>query len=329
MKLAMIGAQGHVRFVLDSPALGRDVELVAAARHGDDDATDYAAWKPGGELAIYDDPVRMLDAVQPDVVCVCMPLYRNAEASTAAAERGCHVFSDKPLATELADLRRLREATERAGVRIAAMFNMRCAPPYQAVRQIVAEGGIGGPVLASVQKSYPFGTRPDFYRRRQTYGGTIPWIAIHALELIRFTTGERFVRVAAMHGNLSQPDYPGAEDHGGLLLELTGGGHAVVRFDYLRPKAPGVQRRHGDDRLRIAGTEGIVEVVEEGTAVRLTTPTEVLAPPLPPGVDLFADFIASVRGGGECIVTPADAFEITEAALKARHAADTGTIVDL
>jgi predicted dehydrogenase len=329
MKLAMIGSYGHTRHVTGSAAFGKEAELVAAARFGGDDTADYAAWKPAGRLDVYDDYRRMLRDARPDVVSVCMPLWRNAEASIAAAEAGCHVFSDKPLATTLDDLARLREAVSRAGVRIAAMFNLRCEPAFQAARDAVRAGRIGRPVLASAQKSYPFGRRDDNYRSRKTYGGTIPWVASHALEYISYCTGQDYVRVAAMHSNVSLDDYPGTEDNGGLLLELEGGGHAVIRFDYLRPKAEGVSRRHGDDRLRIAGTEGIVEVVEEATAAELMTPRSVERLALPPGRDLFAEFVASIHGGGECIVTPADSFRMTEVALKARHAADTGTIVEL
>jgi len=329
MKLAIVGSSGHVGYVLHSAVLGEEVDLVAAARSGPADATDYTAWGRGGPLPVHDDYRRMLDEVRPDIVCVCPPFGMNAAVSMAAAERGCHILSDKPLATELDDLARLREAVGRAGVRIAAMFDMRCRPQFQAVRQAIADGRIGRPLLAAAQKSYPFGRRPDFYRRRETYGGTIPWVAIHGLEAIAYCTGERFTRVAAMQGNLSQPEYPGAEDHGGLLLELSGGGHAVVRFDYLRPKAEGSSRRHGDDRLRIAGSAGIVEVVEEGTAVRLMTPTEVEELPLPPGIDMVASFVQSVRGEGECIVTAEDSFRMTEVALRARQAADEGRIIEL
>jgi predicted dehydrogenase len=258
-----------------------------------------------------------------------MPLFRNAEVSMAAAGAGCHVFSEKPLATTLEDLSALRDAVDRAKVKIAAMFEMRCHGPFQAVRQAIQQGRIGRPILASAQKSYPFGTRDEWYRTRATYGGTIPWQAIHALEYVSYTTGQDYTRVCAMHSNLTQAGYPGFEDNGGVLLGLSGGGHAAITFDYLRPKGPGVQRRHGDDRLRVAGSQGIVEVVDEGTRAVLMSPTAVEELPLPPGRDLFAEFVASIRDGAECIVSPAESFRLTEVALKARDSADTHQIIDL
>ena len=88
-------------------------------------------------------------------------------------------------------------------------------------------------------------------------------------------------------------------------------------------------RRHGDDRLRIVGTEGIVEVVGEGTEAILMTPTDVQRLTLEPERDFFAEFVASIRGEGDSLVTPEDSFRMTEVALKAREAADTGQIIRL
>jgi len=54
----------------------------------------------------------------------------------------------------------------------------------------------------------------------------------------------------------------GCEDHAGLLLRLANGGTATCHLDFLRPEAAPT---HGDDGLRIAGSEGVLEVwgVEE------------------------------------------------------------------
>ena len=256
MKLAIIGSYGHVGLVLNGLEKLPDVALAAAARWGPDDPLAFVGTRPAapGDLPVYDDYCRMLDEVRPELVGVFLPLYRNAEASIAAAERGAHVVSEKPLATTLAGLSALREAVSRAGVRIAALLGMRGDPPYQAIRRVVADGRIGEPVLAFGQKSYPFAGRDDFYKRRETYGGSIPWAAIHALDFVSYCAGKDYARVAAVHSNAAHPTHPGMEDAGAILLDFAGGGHAAVTFDYLRPWSDEVrgQRDWGDERLRIA-----------------------------------------------------------------------------
>ena len=328
MRLAIIGSYGHVNVVMKGLAEAAEVELVAAARWGPEDTMRAVTHYAGDELPIYDDYRRMLEEVSPDVVGVFMPLYRLAAGSLAAIERGCHVFSEKPLATTLEDLARLRQAADGAGVQVAACFTARGEPAFRTIRKAVADGRIGQPIYATAQKSYPFKERDDFYKQRETYGGSIAWAAIHALDYIAFCTGQDYRRVAAVAGNIAHPTHPGMEDQGGLLAELSGGGAAVINFDYLRPWGA-AERPHGDDRLRIAGTEGIIETRDAASAVELMTPDAVEMLPLEPERNIFADWAAALAGEAAPPVTTAESFRITEVALKARDAQDSGQFVEV
>jgi hypothetical protein len=118
------------------------------------------------------------------------------------------------------------------------------------------------------------------------------------------------------------------EDVGTAIFDFVGGGHACVWFDYLRPWGQ-AKRPWGDDRLRVAGSLGVVEVVDCGARSVLTTPDEATDLPLPARRDLFAEFVASLEGRGESIITPAESLRITEVCLKARDAQDRGQVVEL
>ena len=331
MKIVMIGSYAHAVHVLNGLAGLKDVQVVAASPYGPDDSLAFIGKHPAtpAGLPVYDDYRKMLDDVRPDVASVYVPMHRIAETCTAAVERGCHVIAEKPLATELADLEALRRAAAKAGVQVIAGLGMRGAPPFQAIRQAVADGRIGRPVLAFGQKSYPFAGRDAVYASRKTYGGSIPWQAIHALDFVAYCAGKDYVRAAAMHANVGHPSHPGMEDTGGILLEFAGGGHAIISFDYFRPFDKSVKRAWGDERLRLAGTEGVLELVDEGKQAELLTPTAQQRLPLPPKRDFVAEFIEHLRDGRPCLMTMAESFRLTEVALKARLAADTGEIVDL
>ncbi len=328
MKLAIIGSYGHVGVALEGLKETPDVELAAAARWGAGDPLGFAGEPPWAGLTVHEDYRAMLDAVRPDVAAVFTPFAQLATAAAAAAERGCHVFMEKPLATTCADLERLREAVYTAGVQLAGCFTMRGAPAVRTVRQAVRHGRIGKVLCAAAQKSYPFNVRDEFYGTRESYGGTIPWIGIHALDCLAWCTGQDYRRVAAVAGNLAHPSRPGMEDAGGILAELTGGGAAVIRFDYLRPWGK-ASRRWGDDRLRIAGTEGILETTDCGEAVELTTPDAAEMLPLAEPVNVFAEFVAGLRGRRQPYISTEESFRMTEVALKARDAQDSGAFVDV
>jgi predicted dehydrogenase len=284
----------------------------------------HRAWGP--QTRAYEDYEQMLEQAEPDVACVFMQYYRNAEATIAAASRGIPVLCEKPVATRLEDLERVRRAVETSGVRLTALFSMRLLPEFAAVRRAVGEGLIGEPILAFGQKSYRFGTRPEFFRRRQTYGGTIAWVAIHAIDFVRYCSGLEYRSVRGLAANKAHPEYPGCEDCGGLLFEMSNGGQAVITFDYLRP---GGAATHGDDRLRIAGSAGVAELRMAEGLCQVVTEDGARELERPAGRQFFVDFVAELRGQGRHVVGPDEAIRVTEVALRARDAADTGQTVRL
>ena len=331
MKIAMIGSFAHAGAMLNGLAGVPDARVVAASPYGPEDRLAFIGKHPmtPADLPVYQDYRGMLEDVRPDLAGVYVPMHRIAEVCMAAAERGCHVVAEKPLATELADLEKLRQAVRRSGVQVIAALGMRGEPCFQAIRKAVQDGLVGRCVLAFGQKSYPFAAREAVYANRQTYGGSIPWQAIHALDVVGYCAGRDYARVAAMHANVAHPTHPGMEDAGGILLEFAGGGQAIISFDYLRPWDKAVKRPWGDERLRLVGTEGVLELVEQGQQVELLTPAAQQRLPLPPGRNFVGEFIEHLRDGRPCLLTMEESFRMTEVALKARLAADTGKIVAL
>jgi predicted dehydrogenase len=330
LRIATIGASGHIAYVLDGLQADPTCTLVAAAQSEPNErlapVLDSTAARRD-QPKVYDDYRQMLDEVKPDIACVCMQYHRNAEGCIAAAEHGSHVICEKPIATGLDDLYRLRDVIKQTGVRLTALFGMRFEGHFLAARKAVSDGLIGQPVLASAQKSYKFGTRPDWYKDRRTYGGTIPWVAIHAIDFVRFVSGLEYTSVTAQHANKAHPDYPGLEDCGALLFGLSNGGQAVITFDYLRPSQAG---SHGDDRLRVAGTEGILEVRPAEDLCEATTSKQAcLELRHDENINLFTDFVKELRGQGQHLIGPDEPFRVTEVALKAREAADTGKTIAL
>jgi predicted dehydrogenase len=328
-KVGLLGTTGHTGLVLGGIPGIEDCELVAVcpAVPGEDISglRKNKAWTES--TRIYETPLEVLDKAKPDVVGVCMRIPKNAEASCMALERGVSVVSEKPLATEMEDLYRLQETAKHSSGRITAMLSFRFFPDYVAAHRAVTEQKIGPVCLAFGQKSYRWGERNNSYRTRDTYGGTIPWVAIHAIDFLRWASGREFVSVQGMQANLVRTDFPGCEDCGGLLFQMDNGGQAVLTFDYLRPAcAP----THGDDRMRLVGSKGIVEVrTAEGFAEIVTDEEDSTPLELERSPHFFVDFLRELREGTPHRVSQEDAFRVTEIALEARRACDEGRVVSL
>ena len=322
MKLCMIGSRGHCGYVFESIAEVPELTLAAVSPGCGDDPSRLLAMAEhaGFHPELHQDWIAMLDKVSPDVVCIDGPFDKHAQMCVEALRRSIPVFCEKPIALTLEDLDRIREAQKNTSARIVSMVGLRYDPAFYQAANMVHAGAIGKIKLIRAQKSYKLGSRPDFYKKRETYGGTIPWVGSHALDWILYFTRDTFRCVTAVqtvednrgHGDLEVAALCQFVTRSGIL--------ATASIDYLRPSTAS---SHGDDRVRAAGTEGVIEVAN-GKIHLINADGEQLITPEPPDRKLFSDFILELAGGRPAIVSNEETFELTRSCLLAREAADTG-----
>lgn len=328
MKLAIVGLKGHQSVVLQGARELGDVELVAIS---DDDPQELARFKKREPLAkdaqTYADGRHLIEHTLADVYCVCDENGLRAEQLEALAARNVHVVTEKPLATTLEGLSRIKRAFAKSQGQLTMLLTMRHDPKYATLRKLVQDGAVGQVCQLAAQKSYRLGNRPQWQTSRERLGGTIPYIGIHVLDLMRWTTGLEFTHVAAFHGRIGKPQMKETENHASLALRMSNGASASCHLDYLRPDtAP----THGDDRFRIAGDRGVIEAF--GTAKELqllTVDGEPQAIKPEPTENLFVEFVKRVREGKPHRIPADDCYRITEVVLRARQAADEMKLVEL
>jgi predicted dehydrogenase len=327
MHVGLIGLKGHTGVALGALqeagcrlAAVWDEDPKAAARAAKGRAAD-----PGTK--VYRDWREMLEKEQLDIVAEAGMDSQRGAIIQACAERKIHVLCEKPMAFTLDELAAVRRAVEKSGIHLSMLLTMRFEPAYRLMRAQIAAGVIGKVCQAAMQKSYKLGNRPAWQRDRATFSGIIPFIGIHALDLIRWTTGREFTNAMAFQGNTGHPDMRDMEDNACIALRLDNGGSASARLDYCRPAAAPT---HGDDRLRVAGDKGVIESFEAGKRVTLITekegPREL---PLPEPGKQFVNFVQSIRARDKCEAPAADCFRITEVVLKIRDAAKRGEMTKL
>ena len=156
LRTAFLGTSGHAfrNFLPSLPYA--PLELVAL---WDTDAARAEAFaRQFGAPRWYTDVDRLLDEADPEAVLIAAEGMdgdepRNTGLMARCLERGCHAWTDKPLATSAAGAARLIEIRDRvgkvAGVGIKTMFY----PTYQRVREIVRDPAFGRPVSMTVR--YP------------------------------------------------------------------------------------------------------------------------------------------------------------------------------
>ena len=326
IRVATIGAWGHLGDPLAAIATMPDAAVVAHARATDDDEpANVRRLTRDQSLPWYEDYHRMLREMRPDVVIVSTRIDRINPIAIEVAQAGCHIICEKPLAISHTDLRRLFNATLETKVQCIAMLGNLRHPVMHAAARVIDSGEAGDVVLINARKSYKWGERPEWFGRRENYGGSIGWVAVHALEMIHLLTGQDFVSVSAMQSNLSHPERPQCEDNGIICFRLSGGGHASVSFDFLRPAGANT---HGDDWLRIACARGIIEASLDRGWCRFTSdkaPEREIA--LPPRGQYYEPFLRGIANSdGSPMPETRRSFMLTHVGLVARDAADQGTV---
>ena len=328
MRIVFVGSSGHSDYAfggLEGDAEAKIVGLAPGVPGEEVTGIRMQAESLGHKPKSYDNHLEMLEEQAPDIAVINTRFDRQASVAIEAMERGIHVFVEKPVATELADLDSVGAAQEGSGVHLAAMLGLRYDPAFFTAWQNVKAGRIGDVRLIHAQKSYKLGRRKEFYTRRETYGGTIPWVGIHAIDWLRWFAGAEALSVYATHSRIGNDGHGELETSGICQFEFPDEVYGSCSIDYLRPARAS---SHGDDRIRVAGSRGIVEV-RDGTALLLgadAAETEEL--PLENPGSFFGDFLRQCRGEGSCRVTVTDSIESTRSALLARESADTGRRIE-
>ena len=285
-----------------------------------------------------DDRRRLLEDPDIDLVLIADIPVRRADRAIEAMRAGKDVMTDKPGCTTLDQLDELRRTVAETGRVWSVDFSERfeTAASIKAT-ELVRDGAIGRVVqtigLGPHRLNRP--TRPDWFFDRTQYGGILCDIASHQIDQFLFyTVSDDAQIVSSSVGNFANPDDPGLEDFGEVLIRSERG-QGYIRVDWYTPDA---LPTWGDGRLTIVGTEGTIELrkyvdiagrpgtdhlfLVNGTVCEhIDASNEKLT--------YFDNLAADVRDRTETAMSQAHCFKATELAIQAQNvAARLGNLQD-
>ncbi|MGI5893609.1 MAG: Gfo/Idh/MocA family protein [Candidatus Merdivicinus sp.] len=328
MRICIIGTSGHSQTILpqlDSPEVF-PLTICGYCKGFDGERTSGLEQKlfvdRKMQIPRFDSYLEMFDQTKPDLAVIDGMFCDHAKMAIEALKRGIHVYMDKPVATTLEDLEALRKAAAESSAKLGAMFTTRYEPAYYTARQLIREGVIGQVRLINAQKSYRLGKRPEFFSHRDQFGGLTPWVSIHMLDMILWLTGKKCRSVFSRHNSACNYGNGDLEMISLCNLELEDDILASVNTDYYRPAAAPT---HGDDRIRIVGTDGILEIIDEKLSIIDANGPRMIDPlPTP---DLFGEFLRRIQQN--LPADDGDGLYSTYICLKLRDSADQGIALSL
>jgi myo-inositol 2-dehydrogenase / D-chiro-inositol 1-dehydrogenase len=156
-----------------------------------------------------------------DAVYITTPNTKHTELAIVAAEAGQHVFCEKPMATSLADARRVLKVAEKSGAVFQIGHNRRFAPVYAELKRMISE--THQPHSAHLKMNRGELLNPDWVGDPNITGGFLYETTIHMFDLLRFLFGE----VTTLQAVGSSHEYAETDDFS-VLLSFANGMHATL-----------------------------------------------------------------------------------------------------
>jgi hypothetical protein len=158
LDVAVVGAGLRGETHLDTISRLTDLYRLVGVCDAREERRQWAAQRYG--VPTYEAPIAMLEQARPQVVAVVVPPDAHHLVTACAAERGCHVLSETPIATTLTMADHMIESCRRAGVVLEVAENV-WRFPAERLKRLALEAGVIGEV-----------TQVHLWYRSGSYHGT-------------------------------------------------------------------------------------------------------------------------------------------------------------
>lgn len=185
-KVGFIGSGGIARSHTKALTALGGVEFVAFCDLVKERAQSYCD-EYGGKP--YTDFRRMMDAEAMDAVYICLPPFAHTNEVELAAERGIHIFIQKPIALDMDLADKMVKAVEKAGVKSQVGYQLRFGTGVQRTKALLGEGELGQVTLALGKYVCNF-LGGSWWRDPSKSGGQIVEQSTHAVDLMRYLCGD-------------------------------------------------------------------------------------------------------------------------------------------
>lgn len=253
----------------------------------------------------------------------------RCELGLRVMDSGKDYFTDKPPFTTLKQLDKARKKVKETNRKYMVYYSERIHVEGAVFAgQLIKDGAIGkviqviglGPHRLSAHN------RPEWFFKRDKYGGILCDIGSHQIEQYLYYSGAKDAKVVRSQvANYAHPEYPGLDDFGDAVLVGDNGTTNYFRVDWFTPDGLSTW---GDGRTIILGIKGYIELRKYTDIARKQVTDNVylvddegehhfcVAGKV--GYPFFGDLILDCLNRTENAMTQEHAFKAAELCLKAQ-----------
>jgi len=286
----------------------------------------------------YPDIDSMIDGEQIDAVSIATPDFAHREPILAAANKGKHIFVEKPLATSREDLEAIERAVTASGVRLMVDFHARWSPPFYRAWQSVQSGEVGDVVSAY----YRLNDTIDVPTSMLAWSGqsSILWfLGSHSIDTLRWILDDEITEVYSVfrRGVLDGLGID-AVDAYQTTLTFSKGTIAQIENNWIIPSShPNIN----DIKMNVLGSRGMLDLdVTNNGVVRRFLPERYDEPDVFVKLEVhgrfpgfahvaIGDFVEKLWRDDPFVVDMTDGIRVTEAILAIMESAETHKVVNI
>lgn len=177
-------------------------------------------------------------ALQPGAALIATPPSFHTGPALQSAERGCHLFIEKPLSDRMEGLDRLISTVAEQRLTTLVGCNMRFHHGPATIKRLLEEGAVGRVITALIDAGqylpdwHPWEDYRQWYSAHTDLGGGVILDGIHEIDYARWLFGE-VEEVYCQGGKLSSLDID-TEDSVNLQMKCNGGFNVSIHMDYIQ-----------------------------------------------------------------------------------------------
>jgi len=148
----------------------------------------------------YTDYREMISKERPDIAVITLPHFLHKDAALFAAEHGCHILLEKPMALNTAECDEIAAAVGRNRVKLMVGHTQHYIATNIRAKQWISEGSLGRLVMINDRRHLPYDqpSRPDwFFEKSKAGGGILTNLGSHTIDKVQWLMNGRITKVKA------------------------------------------------------------------------------------------------------------------------------------
>lgn len=195
----------HIKAYKNNP----NVQILAICGR-DGTRTKAKMEEAGVDCELYTDFEGILKRDDIQIISICTPNDLHVKQGIAAAEAGKNFLIEKPIALNMDDLKKLRDAVRKAKVKTVVGFVLRWNPLYQTIKPLIEDNAIGNIFYGEVDYFHgigPWYKQFEWNVKKSVGGSSLLSAGCHAVDGLLWFMNDEAVEVTSYSTHSKNENY--------------------------------------------------------------------------------------------------------------------------